>query len=134
MRVRPIWFHSVSLRTSSVHARSCQRDERLFPNVVYSRGHVALGADHIRLYYGAADAVIAAAEFDVGDIIDSLDGLGARLQERERGARLRVRLRCEPATREGLGIRLERSCAEARIDIERGDRRVERRSQCREGR
>ncbi|MGH2490929.1 MAG: glycosidase [Candidatus Limnocylindria bacterium] len=46
----------------------------LFPNVVYGTGHVTLdeGGDRIRLYYGAADAVIAAADFSVQEIIDSL--------------------------------------------------------------
>jgi len=43
----------------------------LFANVVYGTGHVALD-ERIRLYYGAADSVIAAADFVVQEIIDSL--------------------------------------------------------------
>jgi predicted GH43/DUF377 family glycosyl hydrolase len=47
----------------------------LFSNVVYTCGHVPLDedGDRIRVYYGAADSVIAAADFLVQDIIDSLD-------------------------------------------------------------
>ena len=46
-----------------------------FPDVVYSCGHVPLddGGRRIRNYYGAADACVAAADFDVRDIVDSLE-------------------------------------------------------------
>jgi predicted GH43/DUF377 family glycosyl hydrolase len=46
----------------------------LFSNVVYACGHVALDdqGERIRLYYGAADSVIAAADFNVHEIVDSL--------------------------------------------------------------
>lgn len=46
----------------------------LFANVVYGTGHVTLDqqGDRIRLYYGAADAVIAAADFSVEEIVGSL--------------------------------------------------------------
>lgn len=45
----------------------------LFANVVYGTGHVTLdGGGRIRLYYGAADSVVAAADFSVEDIIHSL--------------------------------------------------------------
>lgn len=47
----------------------------LFGNVVYSCGHVPLDPDgrQIRVYYGAADSCVAAADFDVDDIIASLE-------------------------------------------------------------
>jgi predicted GH43/DUF377 family glycosyl hydrolase len=43
-------------------------------NVVYACGHVPLDedGDRIRVYYGAGDAVIGAADFQVQEIIDSL--------------------------------------------------------------
>jgi predicted GH43/DUF377 family glycosyl hydrolase len=46
----------------------------LLSNVVYTCGHVPLDehGDRIRLYYGAADSVIAAADFDVQEIVASL--------------------------------------------------------------
>lgn len=46
----------------------------LMANVVFTCGHVALddAGRRIRVYYGAADSVVAAADFDVKDIIDSL--------------------------------------------------------------
>jgi predicted GH43/DUF377 family glycosyl hydrolase len=46
----------------------------LFANVVYGSGHITLDGDgdRIRLYYGAADSVIAAADFSIQEIIDSL--------------------------------------------------------------
>ncbi len=46
----------------------------LLPNVVFTCGHVSLddADDRIRVYYGAADAVVAAADFQVREIIDSL--------------------------------------------------------------
>jgi hypothetical protein len=47
---------------------------RLFGNVVLSCGHVGLDPDNrrIRLYYGAADSVTAAADFDTEEILASL--------------------------------------------------------------
>lgn len=53
--------------------RSYERDG-LFSNVVYACGHVPLDprGERIRLYYGAADSVVAAADFSVQEIIDSL--------------------------------------------------------------
>ena len=46
----------------------------LLSNVVFTCGHVALDddGDRIRVYYGAADLVIAAADFRVQQILDSL--------------------------------------------------------------
>jgi beta-1,2-mannobiose phosphorylase / 1,2-beta-oligomannan phosphorylase len=46
-----------------------------FPDVVYSCGHVPLDdrGRRIRVYYGAADACVAAADFDVCQIVDSLE-------------------------------------------------------------
>ncbi len=46
----------------------------LYNNTVFSCGHVPLGDDgrRIRLYYGAADTCMAAADFDVTEIISSL--------------------------------------------------------------
>lgn len=46
----------------------------LFANTVFSCGHVALDDDRIRMYYGAADSVMAAADFSVKGILDTLDG------------------------------------------------------------
>ncbi len=46
----------------------------LFANTVFSCGHVALDDDRIRLYYGAADSVTAAADFSVKEILDTLGG------------------------------------------------------------
>jgi len=47
----------------------------LFNDTVFSCGHVPLDDDgeEIRLYYGAADSVVAAADFAVRDILDSLE-------------------------------------------------------------
>jgi len=47
----------------------------LFNNTVFSCGHILLDdhPDRIRLYYGAADSVVAAADFDVQEILDSLE-------------------------------------------------------------
>lgn len=47
----------------------------LFNDTVFSCGHVALDAagDTIRLYYGAADSCMAAADFTVREIIDQMD-------------------------------------------------------------
>lgn len=46
----------------------------LFANTVFSCGHVALDGDgeRIRMYYGAADSCMAAADFDVKEIVASL--------------------------------------------------------------
>jgi len=46
----------------------------LLSNVVFTCGHVPLDdqGDRIRVYYGAADSVIAAADFSVAEILDSL--------------------------------------------------------------
>lgn len=46
----------------------------LFANTVFSCGHVQLDDDNIRLYYGAADSVTAAADLSVKEILASLDG------------------------------------------------------------
>jgi predicted GH43/DUF377 family glycosyl hydrolase len=45
----------------------------LFNETIFSCGHVELGDGRIRMYYGAADSVIAAADFDVRDIVNSLE-------------------------------------------------------------
>lgn len=45
----------------------------LFNDTVFSCGHLDLGDGRIRLYYGAADSVIAAADFDVREIVASLE-------------------------------------------------------------
>jgi predicted GH43/DUF377 family glycosyl hydrolase len=45
----------------------------LFNDTVFSCGHVDLGGGKIRMYYGAADSVIAAADFSVDDIVRSLE-------------------------------------------------------------
>ena len=47
----------------------------LFNRTVFSCGHVPLDdrSERIRLYYGAADSVVAAADFDVREILDSLE-------------------------------------------------------------
>ena len=44
----------------------------LFKDTVFSCGHVALDKDRIRLYYGGADSVMAAADFSVKEIIAQL--------------------------------------------------------------
>jgi beta-1,2-mannobiose phosphorylase / 1,2-beta-oligomannan phosphorylase len=46
----------------------------LYDNTVFSCGHVALDGDgeRIRMYYGAADSCMAAADFDVREIVRSL--------------------------------------------------------------
>ena len=45
-----------------------------YRNTVFSCGHVALddGPDRIRMYYGGADSCLAAADFDVKEIVASL--------------------------------------------------------------
>lgn len=45
----------------------------LFNDTIFSCGHLDLGEGRIRMYYGAADSVIAAADFEVRDIIASLE-------------------------------------------------------------
>ena len=47
----------------------------LFNETVFSCGHIPLDdkGERIRLYYGAADSVMAAADFEVRDIIKSLE-------------------------------------------------------------
>ncbi len=45
----------------------------LFNDTIFSCGHVDLGDGRIRMYYGAADSVIAAADFDVREIVASLE-------------------------------------------------------------
>lgn len=45
----------------------------LFNDTVFSCGHVDLGGGRIRMYYGAADSVVAAADFDVNDIVKTLE-------------------------------------------------------------
>lgn len=45
----------------------------LFNDTVFSCGHLDLGGGRIRLYYGAADSVLAAADFDVREIVASLE-------------------------------------------------------------
>jgi predicted GH43/DUF377 family glycosyl hydrolase len=47
----------------------------LFNNTVFSCGHIPLDdrGERIRLYYGAADSIIAAADFEVREILDSLE-------------------------------------------------------------
>jgi len=45
----------------------------LFNDTIFSCGHIDLGGGRIRMYYGAADSVIAAADFDVNEIVRSLE-------------------------------------------------------------
>lgn len=45
----------------------------LFNDTVFSCGHLDLGNGLIRLYYGAADSVIAAADLDVREVVASLE-------------------------------------------------------------
>jgi len=45
----------------------------LFNDTIFSCGHLDLGNGRIRLYYGAADSVIAAADLDVREIVASLE-------------------------------------------------------------
>jgi len=45
----------------------------LFNETIFSCGHLDLGGGRIRMYYGAADSVIAAADFDVKDIVRSME-------------------------------------------------------------
>jgi predicted GH43/DUF377 family glycosyl hydrolase len=43
-----------------------------YRNTVFSCGHVPLDDGRIRMYYGAADSRMAAADFDVKEIVASL--------------------------------------------------------------
>ncbi len=45
----------------------------LFNDTIFSCGHLDLGDGRIRLYYGAADSVVAAADLDVAEILASLE-------------------------------------------------------------
>ena len=45
----------------------------LFNDTIFSCGHLDLGDGRIRMYYGAADSVVAAAEFEVRNIVTSLE-------------------------------------------------------------
>jgi len=45
----------------------------LFNETIFSCGHVELADGRIRMYYGAADSVVAAADFAVRDIVNSLE-------------------------------------------------------------
>lgn len=45
----------------------------IFNDTVFPCGHLDLGGGRIRLYYGAADSVLAAADFDIGEIVASLE-------------------------------------------------------------
>jgi predicted GH43/DUF377 family glycosyl hydrolase len=45
----------------------------LFNETIFSCGHVELADGRIRMYYGAADSVVAAADFTVRDIVNSLE-------------------------------------------------------------
>lgn len=45
----------------------------LFNDTIFSCGHLDLGGGRIRMYYGAADSVLAAADFDVREIVASLE-------------------------------------------------------------
>ncbi len=58
----------------------------LLSDVVFTCGHVPLddAGRRIRVYYGAADSVIAAADFDVAQILDSLEPSPAAFGNPER--------------------------------------------------
>jgi len=45
----------------------------LFNDTIFSCGSVDLGDGQIRMYYGAADSCICAADFSVDDIVRSLE-------------------------------------------------------------
>lgn len=45
----------------------------LFNDTIFSCGHLDLGDGRIRVYYGAADSVLAAADLDVREIVASLE-------------------------------------------------------------
>ena len=59
----------------------------LFPDVVFTCGHVPLddASRRVRVYYGAADSVVAAADFEVQDILDSLEAPDRRFGHDQRG-------------------------------------------------
>jgi predicted GH43/DUF377 family glycosyl hydrolase len=42
-------------------------------DVVFATGHIVLDDGRIRVYYGAADTVLAAVEFAIDDILSNLD-------------------------------------------------------------
>jgi predicted GH43/DUF377 family glycosyl hydrolase len=54
--------------------------EGLFAETVFSCGAVPLDdrGERIRMYYGAADSVLAAADYDVRDILSSLEPVPVR--------------------------------------------------------
>ena len=45
----------------------------LFNDTIFSCGHLDLGDGRVRLYYGAADSVLGAADFDVREIVAGLE-------------------------------------------------------------
>ena len=55
-----------------LRAETAYEREGLMSNVVYACGYVPRSVDRIRVYYGAGDAAVAAADFDVDEILDSL--------------------------------------------------------------
>jgi len=60
--------------------------EGLFPDVVFTCGHIPLDdrGERIRVYYGAADSSVAAADFSVSDILESLEGPDPRFGHDQR--------------------------------------------------
>ena len=42
-------------------------------DVVFPTGHVELGDGNIRVYYGAADTSVCAADLSIDDVLDALD-------------------------------------------------------------
>ncbi len=56
----------------------------LFPNVVFTCGHVRLDDRRIRVYYGAADSSVAAADLDLDEVVDSLSAPDARFGHEQR--------------------------------------------------
>ena len=53
-------------------ARGRLRAPGFLHDVVFPSGHVALDDSRIRVYYGAADSFLAAADFSIGDILAQL--------------------------------------------------------------
>jgi predicted GH43/DUF377 family glycosyl hydrolase len=45
----------------------------LFNNTIFSCGVIHLDEDRVRMYYGAADSCVAAADFSVREILASLE-------------------------------------------------------------
>ncbi|MGH2450609.1 MAG: glycoside hydrolase family 130 protein [Candidatus Limnocylindria bacterium] len=45
----------------------------IYSDTIFPCGHLDLGGGRIRVYYGAADSVLAAADFDVREIVASLE-------------------------------------------------------------